>query len=327
MIKYCMFLIHCFLISIVSWFAENKTFRLSRTFYPRFQQLDISFNSSDFSIAGETEIFVENLNFYAITDTILINYAKLSIHRVRLFDEFGRKIRSNVDFFEDRETMVITMSQTAGDIPFRNIKILLKFSKKYKELEEKTGLYQTRNANGETAGFVTLFQPSFARTLFPCFDEPFFRTIFSLNLKIFEDPKREFDLILFNSNKREKIRTNHYDSHLFEQTVPIPSYLVAVAILKSRDFSKIIDFQYLNIPIEIYRSNAGSALRKKSELELIQKVILFTLSYCEKKFGVGWVMSRKIVFLLTEMTDVLGGMEQPGLITGRLFLYSRLAIS
>ncbi|CAK5082208.1 unnamed protein product [Meloidogyne enterolobii] len=77
-------------------------------------------------------------------------------------------------------------------------------------------------------GFSTKFEPNFARTFFPGWDDPSIRSTFNLSVQHFSDTN-----ILFNTpplpNKQNVSTNNLIKLTRFETTPPMPLYLFAIA--------------------------------------------------------------------------------------------------
>lgn len=85
------------------------------------------------------------------------------------------------------------------------------------------GLYQIKEA-GKTYG-VTQFEAMDARRAFPCFDQPEFKTPYSVRLRV---PKGE--LALANSLELSRTDDGEWTTFEFAETKPLPTYLVAFAV-------------------------------------------------------------------------------------------------
>ena len=98
--------------------------------------------------------------------------------------------------------------------------------------------------NKNQLGVVTFFQPSNARTSSPSFDEPNYRTIFSVDNYVANSTQNGLDLVLFNAaEKPDELAPNSNEGTFkFLETVPIPSYSVEFAIFKSSEYSLITSF-------------------------------------------------------------------------------------
>lgn len=87
-----------------------------------------------------------------------------------------------------------------------------------------TGLYRTRRDG--RAYLVTQFQPISARRVFPGFDQPEFKTPFTLTI---ETPEREVVVSNAPVATREAL-PGHWTRTRFATTAPLPTYLLAIAV-------------------------------------------------------------------------------------------------
>ena len=85
--------------------------------------------------------------------------------------------------------------------------------------DELSGLYRVRE-DGLWYAF-TQFEPTDARRAFPCFDEPGFKVPFEVSVNV---PKGM--IAIANSPERSHTET----AFRFEQTPPLPTYLLAIAV-------------------------------------------------------------------------------------------------
>jgi aminopeptidase N len=88
-----------------------------------------------------------------------------------------------------------------------------------------SGLYHVREAGADYA--FTQFEPSDARRMFPCFDEPGFKVPFDVKVTT---PKG--NVVVANTHEVERVDSEDGKSatFTFATTEPLPTYLVAVAV-------------------------------------------------------------------------------------------------
>lgn len=89
--------------------------------------------------------------------------------------------------------------------------------------EDLMGLYRVKE--GEDAYLYTQFEPLSARKMLPCFDEPGFKSPFSL--KVITNPGHT---VIANAPLDRSYSEGEQQVHIFKATQPISSYLLALAI-------------------------------------------------------------------------------------------------
>ena len=241
--------------------------------------------------------------------------SNIDISDVKVFSleerqEFGFKI-SKPENFRFRRGDVLTVK-----LGFR--------SKVYESL--KYGIYRPNPANKSV---VTHFQPAYARTFIPCFDEPKYRAYFTLSMKV----KGDADKYLILSNMPGNLDTDS-GWHRFEQTkISIPVYLVAFAILDKSEYVLVHSFSYSGKPINLYTTeqfqNANGSFLKQSfdklsnlgpekytegkeDAKMLETAMTEAFSWCESHFAVKFIWV-KMDFLIIN-TSFPGAMEHPGLV-------------
>ena len=166
-----------------------------------------------------------------------------------------------------------------------------------------------------------MFEPCFARKVFPTFDDPYFRFNFTFTLKLLQDTDKILETVLFNTPLIAERSIKNWRLYEFESTVPVPAYLVGFAVLNKNVHRKLLEFEYFGIPIRFFQRisiyHRYKFLQHKKIRDAVKQIVLFTLSYCESHFEIPWKMSKKIDFLLTKLgkRNTWGGMENVGLIT------------
>jgi alanyl aminopeptidase len=89
--------------------------------------------------------------------------------------------------------------------------------------EVPRGLYRVKD--GERWYGFTQFQPLDARRVFPCFDQPEFKTPYRTTLRVPPDT-----LALSNSKETGRTEGSEHTVFTFAETQPLPTYLVAMAV-------------------------------------------------------------------------------------------------
>ena len=186
----------------------------------------------------------------------------------------------------------------------------------------------------ETQSVITMFQPSYARTVFPCFDEPLYRAFFTLGVKLKEENEENY-IILSNMPGHKDADSGWYR---FDQTkISLPAYLLAFALLNKNEYILVHSFAYSGRPINIYTNreyhNANKSFLKQSfeklstlgsdnyndgreDAQTLELAISEILSSCETLFGVDLIWDKIDIVFINK--SALLAMENPGLITVRI---------
>jgi cytosol alanyl aminopeptidase len=173
------------------------------------------------------------------------------------------------------------------------------------------GLYRLESQNHWYA--FTQFEPISARLMFPCFDEPGFKTPFEISVVIPEDLAAVGNTpIEHSSTVTQGFKTVH-----FAKTQPLPTYLVALAI-GPFDIVAGKDIPPNNVrktPLPLRGvATAGSGPRLQYALahtgELVEKL--------EQYFGVPYPFEKLDIIAVPDFTA--GAMENAGAITFRDWL-------
>jgi len=171
-----------------------------------------------------------------------------------------------------------------------------------------TGLYRTTYLyNGKRVhGLATQLEPIYARSLFPCIDDPSVKATFQLKINI---KKEYFDdkLVVLSNTKCKMIDGMQY---IFESTPLMSTYLVALFVGHAE---KISD-KYKNIEINVY-TNVNKTHEGKFALDVTKKGLLFYENY----FGIEYVLDKLDLVGVSDFNEA--AMENWGLI---LFRYNML---
>lgn len=175
--------------------------------------------------------------------------------------------------------------------------------------EKQIGFFYSDN------NYLTFFEPDRARYLFPCYDEPFARSIFKVKLQI---PSKFVGLS--NMPIETVTTTNNEKTITFLPTPPICTYLLCICV---GDFHSISGQTKSGLPIEFYYKETEEEEKKdeeeeeEEEVEKITKeeqlkVAIFTIEWMEAKFKVKFELPKLQLILLS---CIPYGMENYGLIT------------
>jgi alanyl aminopeptidase len=159
-----------------------------------------------------------------------------------------------------------------------------------------------RQKEGDRWYVFTHFEPIDARRVFPCFDEPAFKTPWEMRLKV-----KQEDLAVANAPMvREEPAAGGMKVVVFEPTKPIPSYLVALGVG----------------PFELV--DAGKAGRNGTPVRIItprgrgdearfaKEVTVSIVERLEAYFGIPYPYQKLDII---DVPVIGGAMENPGLVT------------
>ncbi|ETN72579.1 peptidase family M1, partial [Necator americanus] len=161
-------------------------------------------------------------------------------------------------------------------------------------LPDLRGLYISTHTDAQgrkTRSAVTQFEPSYARKMFPCFDEPNFKATFEVS--VIREPHHTV-----RSNMKMRLSEEHVDGlyiDVFHRTVKMSTYLLAVAILDNYDYVKRTTRNTQN-PIEVRLYAPRDVIKGQTEFGL--NTAIRALEYFEKYFNISYPLD-KIGMLLT----------------------------
>ena len=167
--------------------------------------------------------------------------------------------------------------------------------------QNDAGLYRAPyKVEGQARNMLaTQLEAVFARTLFPAFDEPAFRSVFEISVKA----PSTFEV---HSNMPVRSVTDQGEQrlHTFWPTPAMPTYLVALAVGQF----DTLKGQSGNIPLRIFTAPGKQALATYA-MEVTQKVLPFYKAY----FGIDYALPK--LDQLAVPSTRAGAMEDWGLIS------------
>lgn len=189
-----------------------------------------------------------------------------------------------------------------------NVEYLLKINFT-KILEEKLdGFYISSYVESTTERqkylATTHFEPTSARSAFPCFDEPAFKAVFTLKMV----HEHGYD-VYFNSEKQDTIPYNKDGLQLsiFEKTVKMSTYLVAFVVCDFKPLhSRTKDGKLVRVLVPKDLVNNG---------ELALKSAVNILTYFEEFFNITYPLKKLDLIAVPDFAA--GAMENWGLLTFR----------
>lgn len=161
--------------------------------------------------------FHDDINYLKISSILLANNSEVP---------FNQKTDCN------KETQICTINLPEKIPDLENNQFKLVFKSDSLLSTEMLGMYKSsyQNHNGEKEYFIaTQFEPTYARRVFPCLDEPSFKAKFKLDITV---PQSSGYVVL--TNAKNKNRT------FYEELPRMSTYLVAFVISKFTSTHQII---------------------------------------------------------------------------------------
>lgn len=240
--------------------------------------LDLSSSGDEYS--GSVEIFVSGM-----AENLELDARRLKVDRIT---SGGR----NVSFTQKEEASKVTLDEKIMDTS-----ILVEFHNTISE--GLHGIY--RAGKGDEEMISTQFEPNSAREMFPCIDNPSYKAVFSLSLRI----KADLEAISNMPVKDEKIEG---DAKLvtFLDTPRMSTYLLYLGVGK---FSKI---SKKHGDLEVILAIPGKDMKSDEyPLDTAIKCIQFYENY----FGIKYALPK--MHLISVPDFAAGAMENWGAITFR----------
>ncbi|GFS55864.1 glutamyl aminopeptidase [Nephila pilipes] len=275
--------------------------RLSKFVLPEHYDLQLQPNLT-------TDVFIGTVNITITvnreTKHFVLHVHKLTITDARLYDvEQDVKVNIDVQFsYLPNEYYVV---QTENKVKTGKYKLYFGFTGSLSG--SIVGFYKSRykNSKNETRYLATSkFQPTYARRAFPCFDEPSFKSTFTVSLV------HEKDYMALSNMPAESTEpfsnTNLYVTK-FQKSVPMVTYLACFIVC---------DFQFLSTT-----TSSGKPFRVFSAPHLVNMTAYAVesgtrvLNYFENYFGISYPLPKMDMIAIPDFSS--GAMENWGIITYR----------
>jgi len=201
--------------------APLDTGRLPTWERPHHYTLALDIDPSAPRFSGEVEIDVA---IDKPTAAFVLHAAGLRIHQANVVaggktHPAQAQLRSSAGAPpEHDEELVLTI---ASEVEAGDVQLQIQYSGPL--TESLRGVYRVRDGG---ADFVfTQFEPSDARRLFPCFDDPIYKTTFDVSIAAPKD-----DAVFANTPLKSEQAKGDRVVHTFATSKPMPTYLVALAV-------------------------------------------------------------------------------------------------
>jgi alanyl aminopeptidase len=190
--------------------AQPNLARLSRNVYPTGESIDLTLDPSQSGYGGSVTI---SIRVTARCDSFQFNARSLEITRLALSSAAGEI--SVTHALAPRERMTVHTARPLEPGPYQ---LEIEFKQEFGT--RASSLYHVQH--GEEWYSFTDFESANARQAFPCWDEPEFKIPWQVKLTV-----PTADLVLSNTPIEGSVTQNDKKTVSFEQTPPLPSYLVS----------------------------------------------------------------------------------------------------
>ncbi|KIH67222.1 peptidase family M1 [Ancylostoma duodenale] len=294
-----------------------KSFRLPRNVVPLSYNLTIHPNITTHNVTGSLAIDLKVLN----STKLIVLHAEDLVMTSFSMSVNGKRMEAEFYFCPDSSQWAFVMDETVevGDV------LDLGMDFQGEVLPDLQGLYITTHTDAkgkktwvsgpQMRSAVTQFEPSYARKMFPCFDEPNFKATFEVS--VVREPHH-----IVRSNMKLRLSEEHVDGlyiDVFHRTVKMSTYLLAIAILDNHDYVKRTT-RNTQDPIEVRLYAPKDLIKGQSEFGL--DTAIRALEYFEKYFNISYPLDKMDLLALDDFSE--GAMENWGLVTFRdsTLLYS-----
>ncbi|XP_058801112.1 endoplasmic reticulum aminopeptidase 2-like isoform X2 [Phymastichus coffea] len=242
------------------------------------------------------------------TNFIVFHSKNLTITEKMVQDHKGRRLKiSRMLEYPRHQQLYLELEESK----FRkkgNYSVHLRFVSKLKNELEGFYLSSYVNAHGEKRYLATThFEPTYARSAFPCFDEPQFKAKFKVS--IFRD---RFHIALCNTPIANTEDAGFYMGtgllrDDFQESVAMSTYLVAFVVC---DFKRVSQMTKRNVSVSVY---AAETMLPQATFAV--KTASRTMDFFESFFGAQYPLPKLDLIAIPDFGA--GAMENWGLITYR----------
>ena len=292
-----------------------KSFRLENRSHPL--EYDLYFILEEDIFKARADI---HLRFLEVSSSVELNCKELEFERIELCRADGTVLNGQAVIDEETEIARIDFTGSAGPGDW-----VLSLDYRGKVNNNLLGLYKStwtekggdREPGEKTHTILsTHFEPVHARRVFPCFDEPSYKTPYNLNILCHSDFQVVANGVLIKDSVdieeipffRERFKKEMpVRLHRFEKTVPISSYLVAFVVGELKPTPPL---SINGVDIRVWSKSGDLRL---SDFAL--KSAAFAISFYEEFFGIAYPGQKVDLVALPDFP--IGAMENMDCITFR----------
>ncbi|XP_065213870.1 aminopeptidase Ey-like [Planococcus citri] len=204
---------------------DGLGYRLPETVIPTSYELKIIPNLKDnFDFEGDVTI-----NVKAITNTneVFLHCHELSLRAISISNETEKINQDGYEFIPDRQFLKLKLKNELQ----KNNEYIIRIWFKSPLRDEPVGFYREKYKHGKEIKWLatTQLEPIYARTVFPCFDEPHFKTPFSIHIARSENHMTLANMpYIMSKGPEPKIQNRTWD--MFESKQSISTFQVAFTV-------------------------------------------------------------------------------------------------
>ncbi|KAJ5109188.1 hypothetical protein N7456_005863 [Penicillium angulare] len=268
--------------------CDPESGRLFKSVRPVHYDLTLEPDLETFVFHGHVKISIDILED---TNSITLHVVELAVHDVWASDT--EILPSNIQRDEDKQTISIYRDQ-----PFlsrETATISMKFEGK---LEDKlAGFFRSsfKDGNGEDQFIaVTHMEPTYARQVFPCFDDPGLKATFAVTVRAAE----KFSCLSNMDIKSVRSLDNDKKEVVFNNTPPMSTYLVTVVV----GDLVVIETDSYRVPVRLFAA-AGTELDRLGKFGLDLSVK--TLDFYDKEFESPYPLPKLDIVAVPDFTGLV----------------------
>ncbi|XP_050434254.1 aminopeptidase N-like [Adelges cooleyi] len=205
--------------------------RLSHVTEPEHYVLTVAPNFENASFAGRVDILI---HVKTSTSEVILNSKDHNVSSIVVIDDISQQEIPIANHYRHEAQEQLTIELKSTLVTNRKYAVSIQFSGLLNN--DMTGLYRSSFQNNSTTEWVavTQFQPAFARTAFPCYDEPSFKARFNITVGVQSNQTALSHMPEWYRTYEEMDipETGHRDLiwiH-FQQTPPMSTYLVGFVV-------------------------------------------------------------------------------------------------
>lgn len=274
--------------------------RLPRAVSPSLYRLKVEPNFGTFSFKGDETI---SINIRQPTAKVILNAAELQIERASILSVTDKSVRVKpvIQLNKITEQLALTAPQVLKPGQYEvNIGFRGTLNDKLRGFYRST---YTDAAGQKKLLAVTQMEPTDARRMFPCFDEPDFKAVFDLTAVI----DQSLTAISNSPVESEKTLDQSRKAVHFAPTPKMSTYLVALLI---GDFESTEPKTAYGVPVRVW-----SVKGKKDMCKFALDVGARLIPFYNKYFGIPYP-AKKLDFIAIPDFEA-GAMENLGAVTYR----------